>query len=398
VTTEVLELSEYETREVTLPRETVSYLLSVGSRALSIAPTPTTGRWRLTASCLVGTLAVPGLRVLIRPKVGIGNVLALLDDGLPGQPLRTPEVGLAAAPELLPVFAEFFVSAVLQATNRGLVRRYREEHDVLIAPRGRLDFAAQLRRATAPSPLACRFDEYTTDVAENQLLLGTVERLLGLTQIPPRVRATLRGLRARFEDVAVVQPHPADFDRIALTRLTEHYRGPLRLARLVSEGLSVRDRLGATGAQSFLLDMPLVFEDFVTRRLTSALRGQLDVRAQYPTHLGKGRHVPIRPDLVFRNGRIPVFVGDVKYKVAPLGQARSNDYYQLLAYCQTLDLREGVLVYAQSDDEPPATAVTVRHSGVRLHTYRLPIGGGAEQLRRAIHDLAAWIAGRAAGA
>ncbi|MGZ4665262.1 MAG: McrC family protein [Frankiaceae bacterium] len=394
MTTEVLELSEYESRERPLSQETVGHLLATGSTALAVAPTSAPGRWRITASSQVGTLAVPGLHVLIRPKVGIGNVLALLDDGLPSGALRTQEVGLATAAELVPAFAEFFARSVAHATGRGLVRRYREEHDVLIAPRGRIDFTAQLRRASPPSPLECRFDEFTTDVPENQLLLGTIQRLLSLAELPPRLRSQLRSLRSRFEGVTPVRPLPMDFDRLAFSRLTEHYRAPLRLARLVAENLSLRDQHGQTEVSSFLLDMPRVFEDFVTRRLSAALRGRLDVRAQFPTWLGEGHQVPVRPDLVFLNGRTPVFVGDVKYKVAPLGLARSSDYYQLLAYCQTLGLREGVLVYAQADDEPPSRSVTVRHSNVLLHTHRLDIGGGSAQLARAVRGLASWIAAR----
>ncbi len=396
MTASVLELAEYESRELPLSQETVGHLLSIGSDAVAVAPTSTAGRWRLTASSQVGTVAVPGLHVLIRPKVGIANVLALLDDGLPPHAVRSQDVGLATAPELLPVFAEFFAGSVLRAISRGPVRRYREHEDVLVAPRGRIDFTAQMRRATTPSPLACRFDEFTTDVPENQLLLGTVERLLRLAEIPPRVRSLLRSLRSRFEDVGSARPLPTDFDRITLTRLTEHYRGPLRLARLVAENLSLRDALGSNAVSSFLLDMPRVYEDFVTRRLARALRGRLDVAAQVVTWLGEGRQVPIRPDLVFSNGRTPVLVGDVKYKVAPLGVGRSNDYYQLLAYCQTLGLTEGVLIYAQSDDEPPASVVTVRHSDIRLHTYRLDIGGRPDQLSLATDRLARWISTRAA--
>jgi 5-methylcytosine-specific restriction enzyme subunit McrC len=397
VTTPVVELTEYGTRELPLPQEVVGQLLATGSTAVAVAPTSISGHWRLTASSQVGTLAVPGLHVHIRPKVGIANVLGLLDGGLPSDAWRTPDVGLATSPELLPVFAEFFARSVLHATSRGLVRRYREHEDVLIAPRGRIDFTVQLRRSTSPSPLACRFDEFTTDVPENQLLLGTVERLLGLAEIPPRVRNLLRSLRSRFEEVAAARPLPTDFDRIHLTRLTEHYRGPLRLARLVAENLSLRDVHGATAVSSFLLDMPRVYEEFVSRRLARALRGRLEVRAQVSTWLSQEGQVPVRPDLVFFNGRTPVFVGEVKYKVAPLGLARSSDYYQLLAYCQTLGLTDGVLIYAQSDDEPPASTVTVKHSGIRLHTYRLDIGGDLKDLGAALRRLASWIRDHASG-
>jgi hypothetical protein len=57
------------------------------------------------------------------------------------------------------------------------------------------------------------------------------------------------------------------------------------------------------------------------------------------------------PDLWFHHpssGSV-TYVGDIKYKLTADAQARSTDYYRLLAYATALDLPEGVLIYCQTD-------------------------------------------------
>jgi 5-methylcytosine-specific restriction enzyme subunit McrC len=386
-------LQEYESRQLELTPDLVRHVLAAAP-ALQLSPTTTAGRYVVTASDLVGTIALPGLDILIRPKVGIENLFVLLDSGLPAEALSVEDARLEANADFLAVFADFFARSVHLATGRGLLRTYRQHEEVLVAPRGRIDFAAQVRRAMLPSPLECRFDEFTADVTENQLLLGTIERLLRLTELAPSVRSTLRSLRTRFEDVTPRRPEVADFDRIVHTRLSEHYRAPLGLARLIAQNLSLADQHGSTIVSSFLLDMPIVYEQFVTNRLQRHLRGRLTVEAQAEMWLAEHNRVRVRPDLVFRKGAQPVFVGDVKYKLSSGGLARSSDYYQLLAYCETLDLHQGVLVYAQTDGAPPVKDAVVRHSGRHLHTYRLDVGGDPAAIDRAVRELAGWVAAR----
>jgi 5-methylcytosine-specific restriction enzyme subunit McrC len=84
--------------------------------------------------------------------------------------------------------------------------------------------------------------------------------------------------------------------------------------------------------------------------------------------------------------------------LAPAGVARIGDYYQLLAYCTALNLAEGVLIYAQTDDEEPERQVVVRHAGTRLVTYRLELSGGAAEIEGAVEGLASWVALRASAA
>jgi 5-methylcytosine-specific restriction enzyme subunit McrC len=145
-----------------------------------------------------------------------------------------------------------------------------------------------------------------------------------------------------------------------------------------------------------LVDMNKVFEQFVAHRLRRALRGVLDVQGQHQTHLDVGNDVPIRPDLVFRGGRVPFYVGDTKYKVVTDGFALGSDYYQLLSYCSALGLTEGVLVYGQHEGGVPPQSVTVRNTGQVLHTRSLRLVGTPAELDADVDALASWISRRTA--
>jgi 5-methylcytosine-specific restriction enzyme subunit McrC len=359
--------------------------------ALSVEATGTAGEWRLTASSYVGSIVLPGLEVLIKPKVHLENLFALMDAGMPDSAWRPEVFGYGADRQLLPAFAAFFARTVDQLTARGLIRSYRPESERLTALRGRIDFPTQLRQPGLPSPIACRFDEYTADVAENRYLLAAVERVLRVAGVDPRTRSLLQHTRGRFEEVTPILPTTAQLDAISYTRLNEHYRPAMRLCRLIVQSLSLADSLGSAAASSFLLNMNDLFEDWVTRKLRAALRSRLVVIGQSQLKLDVGRKVSIAPDLEFRDRDRAVYVGDVKYKLTGSGLARSSDYYQLLAYCTTLGLSEGVLIYAQTEGAEPEREIVVRNAGTRLWTYRLDLSGSVTDLEGSIARLAAWI-------
>ena len=80
------------------------------------------------------------------------------------------------------------------------------------------------------------------------------------------------------------------------------------------------------------------------------------------------------PDLVFQRDGKPVFVADVKYKLTGSGLARTDDYYQLLAYTTAMGLGAGLLIYCRAD-EAPERVITVVRGGQRLHTRPVDLSG-----------------------
>ena len=393
-------LHEYGTVEARLSERQARRLEATASAYLTVAPHPDAGIWRITAHHYVGTLVVDDIRILIRPKIRPENLFLLLEVGLPEWAWREEVFDYHAHSDLLSSLVSFFVRTVETTLARGLFRSYREQNEDLNTIRGRIDFGRQLARARLPLPAACRYEEFTADVDENRYLKAAVRRSLRVAGVPVVDRRRLMGQLVDMEEVSDAAVRGDDLDRIAFTRLNEHYRPALGLARLILEHLTLVDQRDTTTASSFMLDMNDLFERFVTERLRRALQGRLAVEAQAGTHLDTKRRVRLKPDLVFRRpgSADPVYVGDIKYKVADDALGRNADYYQLLAYATALDLPEGVLIYCRTDGGRPAAEITVRHSGKRLAVRALDLTGPPAEVAEEIECLADWIAARTAPA
>ena len=413
-----LTLQEYGSKVVRLSEEQAGALnLSGGGKYLGVEPEGAAGQRRVTANHYVGSINVAGLQVLVRPKIPLRNLFLLLEVGLRPQDWHDEAVRFETTGDLLPALVSFFARTTETTLARGLYHSYQEQRDRLVALRGRVDIARQLSRPGIVIPTACRFTEFTADLIENSYLKAAVSRSLRVARVQAIDRRRLMQHLVTLEDVGDVRHHHTDHDRVKFTRLNEHYRPALRLARLVLANLTLQDVVGETQASSFMLDMNDLFERFVTERLQRALRGRLEVKIQHRDRLDEEGAVAIRPDLVFRSGGTPSFVADVKYKLTDEAAAgRHPDYYQLLAYTTALDLPEGVLIYCldanrdaltgdpgagnlQTDDSGPAVrSVRVRHTGKVLHTYALDLSGSTADVARNLDRLANWIEDRAAAA
>jgi 5-methylcytosine-specific restriction enzyme subunit McrC len=155
---------------------------------------------------------------------------------------------------------------------------------------------------------------------------------------------------------------------ITLHRLNAAYAPTLGLCRLVLRHLTLQETVGTHPFASFLVDMPRLYESFVTARLRAALPAYgLRVVAQRSDFLDEARSVGIRPDvLVYRmSGRRPVLVLDAKYRRADQGDL-NRDLYQVSAYLDRYELGCGVLVYPRFGEEGH-TELRVRGTPKRLH-------------------------------
>ena len=392
---DTITLYEYERISHRLSESQSRRLASVGKGAITVEPEAQHGYYSITAQNMVGTLVVDDLRVLIRPKIHPENLFLLLEVGLNPDAWRQEAFDYATSADLLPSVIAFYARTLETTLARGLLRSYRHTEERPVALRGRIDTAAQFRQAGILVPVACRFDEYTSDIAENRYLKAATLLALRIPGVAPEDRRRLLREVVSLEDVADVHVQPDDLERIVFTRLNAHYQPALRLARLLLANLTLADRRGHHAASSFLVDMNQLFEDFVTQRLRRALRGRLEVASQLSTYLATRNQVLIRPDLVFRRQGHEVLVADIKYKLTDDARARTSDYYQLLAYTTALDLPEGLLIYCLPDGGRRQDVVTVRHAGKRLHTWAIDLTGRPSAVVSEISNLAGWIHGRA---
>ena len=155
---------------------------------------------------------------------------------------------------------------------------------------------------------------------------------------------------------------------------------------------SVEHEFGAVAVNGFLLDMPKLFEDFVTVALREALVPTYGGRVadQDRNHFDEAGQVFLRPDIVWKIRGSAVAVIDAKYKAEKPAGYPNADLYQLLAYCTVLGLRNGHLVYAKGNALPAHHIV--RHSGVEIFCHAIDLGSEPSVLLAQMHDLAGLIA------
>lgn len=383
-----IELREYGRARLALsPAERLQLTAAAGG-VVRVEATTEPDLYEVVADSQVGTVVTRDVELLVRPKVPIDNLLYLLGAGIDDIIWWRTHFPYDSDLDLVAAMLAFFARTLRQSLAAGLIRSYRREHERMPALRGRIDFAELTAQPTRPFPIPCEYEDFTADNHLNRYLKAAVREALRLPGAPASVRQLLMRQLVHFEEVADVAVRTDALDNHHFTRLDEHYRTPVQLARLVLSRRSLADRAGGQRARTFVIDMNLLFERFVTQELRRLLPAELTLNPQAHVPLDVGRRVPMRPDILLRRDGRDVYVADIKYKLSATGIARTSDYYQLLAYATALDLDEGLLIYCLDGGERPPTSVTVRHTGTKLICYLLDVSGPVRDVDEALQTLA----------
>ena len=358
------------------------------SGVVSAVPSPyRPGIWLVGAAGKVGAARVGSVEVFIRPKVEIDRLLFLLGYAEHGGAWQQDTVHLTDAADLIPVVAQALWRQTEWAVHQGLLPGYVVVEESSQVLRGRLRESAQLHTHHGlPLPLEIRHDEFTVDIPENQILRTACERMLSVPRVDSESQRMLRRLLRDFGDVTVI-PRGLPVPEWQPTRLNARYHAALRLASLVLDATSVEHDTGNVSVNGFLLDMPSLFEQFVTVALREAITARFGgrVEGQVRYYLDQAGQVPLRPDIVWKVGGNTAAVIDAKYKAEKPAGYPNADLYQLLAYCTILGLPVGHLVYARGNASPARHVV--RQSGIEILCHAVDLNQPPEQLIRQVSDL-----------
>jgi 5-methylcytosine-specific restriction enzyme subunit McrC len=299
----------------------------------------------LTARQWVGVVEAGGVRVEVYPKLdarlldaetladgeGAGGVLSdllwLMEVAREETPVAADTAGLDETPlEFVEVFALLLARNLRAELTRGPARRYVAREDDLKTVRGRIDLRQQATRHWGRmDKIACRWDEFTPDVALNQVLRCACrvlrERVSGVGT--RRLLTDCVEMLDDVEDVPVpvalnAARNPRPFDRG-----TERFRLPYHLAVRLLSATGHALRTASAETYVFLTDMNVLFERFAHAVLEA--RFGVPVQTQQPVwyllpELARGR-VAQKPDFYWRHGG-QVWIGDAKYKHLTRGRNR----------------------------------------------------------------------------
>lgn len=330
------------------------------------------GLWQVSNVKRVGAVLMDGSEVRIEPKIPIRNLFHLLAGGKSWGDWWPDDLKLEDSSDFSTVVAEAFLSHADRALRGGVLQGYVEHVEAAQTIRGRILMGEQIRKRTgALLPVELQWDDFTADIAVNQLLRSAARRLIGAGRLRDRVRSGLLRLDFALAEASLMT-RGARLPDVVWDRRNDRYRSAVALAQLVLTDGSLDHRVGETTAKGFLLTLSKVFEEFVEAEVTrAAVPWGGRIIAQERASLDFGGRIRIAPDLVWRDSFGPRAVFDAKYKAEKPSGFPNADVFQMIVYCIRLGLDTGHLIYAAGNEVPARYEVV--NAGVTVVCHALTL-------------------------
>lgn len=159
------------------------------------------------------------------------------------------------------------------------------------------------------------------------------------------------------------------FKLIEFTPLNEHYRPILSLCELLLRDSSFDEEIiGGKTSNSFLVDMNLLFEKFVSNLFKERLiatSAKLSTREQKTEYADiSDKELQLKLDILISYDKKPIIILDTKYKEFE-GTPDTSHIAQLVLYSNSTGVKNCCLVYAGKAKEIHHYSL---HQNIKLHT------------------------------
>lgn len=329
------------------------------------------GLARVRVRNVVGVLAVPGLELIVSPKIPSEHFLYLLESALLGAVRHESEPAtLNAGSNLRRLVVHWYIEALERLVGTGLTRDYIEQRAELDHVRGRIDSRSMVRSWYAGRVrIACEFDEFSEDTPLNRYLSYACRLIMSGGSMSDSEFGRLRVLHARLPrvlDAAAVEPP-------TLSHREQHYREAVSLAEDIIRATGRDLSEGEKAASTFAIYTPRVIEEGIRNAL------KLTLKPLRVTRTGGRRLMPsfvmVRPDLELGP---PPFTGDVKYKLGSLSWNRA-DLAQAVLFATAYRSPRAVVIDFVDFDSPREARLDVGELAVYRAAWRCGEGWEPEE-------------------
>lgn len=295
------------------------------------------------------------LVVHVAPKVPVSRIFAMLEVafGLKSFGFVDGDVDVASIDDLIEHLTMILAQRTLARVRRGIYKAYVSREEQLGVVRGRINVRKALQATQRGIvKVDCEFEELTSDLADNRILLWTLH-LASRAVKRAEVRALSgRAHRALLGEVQLAPASAAECVGRVYQRLNEDYRPLHALCRLILSGVGPDIGLGSNTVLPFSLNMASLFEEFVATWLRDNTEDMFTVQSKYNVSLQSNLALSFEMDLVIRDPatNAPIAVLDTKYK--DVTEPSAADLSQIVSYAVELGVKKAFLVYPKPMPRP----------------------------------------------
>ena len=341
----------------------------------------------IEARSYVGLVKLESLELLIRPK--------FIDDRdfykMFAYAFNLDKIDLFKEDIMAPVTGGYLtdllfnclVREIDKILARCLLKRYREQVDLLTTLRGKVDFSRAMERyARGAVDLPCRYEDLTCDTLENRILLST------LCLITPFVSSSVLLDKVHFlreffaEFVSLERNLGLLLKQLAYhsDRLNRYYEQAFRICYLIYKSLCFTfEGTYFDVYPAILFDMNNLFERFLGRLLEEFAPPEYEVICQrslggYYNREGKQSPLLIPDYQLLQNGKCFI-LADAKYKLYEDNKVSPTDLYQLTVYSMAGEAEKTIIYYPVTKKQVDYYDLPLPHNktGIRVYLIGIPL-------------------------
>lgn len=317
--------------------------------------------WSVTVYDAVGAISVPGIELLILPKIPLNHFVHLVSNSSYEFRLHNNEIALESQDSFLDLIASWYLSSLEKAVKSGLKAEYILTEEDRSTISGRVMVRESLSNwHLGRLQMRCKTENLELDSPANRTLLYATKLIISSPIISHSVRNRARRLAERMNGVGHFGFADLNYEVRDMWRI---YHSALKLARQLILGCGRSISFGSSSSYSFLIRTPEIIEDslreILGRRAAELIRvkpGPVTLRLN-PSYLSFTPDVVIdlklnRPGqsakFIFRN---LIVTGDVKYQLNQ-GEWNRAHLYQAITFASAFNAVGG-LVLGFGNQLPP---------------------------------------------
>ena len=201
------------------------------------------------------------------PKIPIKNIYYMLCYAWNVLPRHNEKLrGLEKFDNIYNLLAKLIISDTSSLIKRGFHREYIDYEEELSVLKGKIEVGKSVNQQTIiRKRLVCKFDDFSENVAFNQILKTTISRLTKSSHLDQQLKIELITISYYFTEINEIKLSPQTFAALKYNRNNKHYRMLIYICELLYLGLISNEEDNKIHFSDFIRDeqMATLYEKFV---------------------------------------------------------------------------------------------------------------------------------------